>query len=178
MNWLNPPKSWHQDDRRLTVTTSARTDFWRKTHDGGIRDTGHFYYQEVEGDFELQLKVSGAYTELYDQAGAMVRVDESNWMKCGVELLNGVQQASVVMTRDFSDWSVIALPQDPPSLWLRVRRHGTTLEVEYSLDDKQYHLMRQASLLMQPVVQVGMMCCSPTGDGFTTTFEDFVVRSR
>lgn len=178
MDWLNPPPTWHEDDRRLAVSSAGRTDFWRKTHDGGIRDSGHFYHQTVEGDFELQLKVSGAYTALYDQAGAMVRVDETTWMKCGIELLNGVQQASVVVTRDFSDWSVIAMPNDPPSLWLRIRRHDQTLEVEYSVDGRDYRLMRQAHLPMGASVEVGMMCCSPTGEGFTTTFEDFAVRAR
>ena len=177
MDWLNPPTSWHQDDQRLAVSSKGRTDFWRKTHDGGIRNNGHFYYERVEGDFELQLKVSGAYSALYDQAGAMVRVDDTIWMKCGVELLNGIQQASVVVTRDFSDWSVIALPNDPLSLWLQVRRHALTLEVEYSLDGREYHLMRQAHLPMGAAVEVGMMCCSPTGEGFTATFEDFAVRA-
>ena len=32
----------------------------------------------------------------------MVRIDASNWMKCGLELVDGIGHASVVVTREFS----------------------------------------------------------------------------
>ena len=34
-------------------------------------------------------------------------------MKCGIELVDGVQHASVVVTREYSDWSVVPLPRRP-----------------------------------------------------------------
>ena len=33
----------------------------------------------------------------------MVRLDEANWLKCGIEFVEGVQQVSAVVTRDYSD---------------------------------------------------------------------------
>ncbi|MCC9174886.1 DUF1349 domain-containing protein [Arthrobacter sp. zg-Y179] len=44
MSWLNEPTSWKADGDSLTLETAASTDFWRKTHYGFIRDTGHFFY--------------------------------------------------------------------------------------------------------------------------------------
>lgn len=87
----------------ISITSGQRTDFWRKTHYGFIRDDGHFYYEQVKGDFIVEVKVSGQYEELYDQAGLMVRLDEANWLKCGIEFVEGVQQVSAVVTRDYSD---------------------------------------------------------------------------
>ena len=38
MEWLNEPPEWSEADGTLTVATGDRTDFWRKTHYGFIRD--------------------------------------------------------------------------------------------------------------------------------------------
>lgn len=176
MQWLNEPPAWNDANGILTVTSGPKSDFWRKTHYGFIRDNGHFYFQPMTGPFTADVRITGQYRDLYDQAGLMVRLDETTWMKCGIEYVDGVQHVSAVVTRDFSDWSVVPLPQNPPSLWLRVKRDGDTVEVHYSLDGSAYTMLRLAHLTLAETVQVGPMCASPDGSGFTTTFEGFSVR--
>ena len=178
MNWYNEPPAWSLSGQTIHITTGPKTDFWRKTHYGFIRDNGHFYYQEVAGDFVAEVKFSGQYQSLYDQAGLMLRLDEANWLKCGIEYVDGVQQASVVVTRDFSDWSVAPLPGNPASLWLRLTRQGQSVEIHYSLDGEHDSLLRVAYLPMAERVQVGPMAASPEGDGFSVAFEGFVVESQ
>lgn len=173
MQWYNEPPQWKLENSMLMVTTGAKTDFWRTTHYGFIRDDGHFYYQTAEGDFVFTAQFTGQYHDLYDQAGVMLRVDEQNWIKCGVEFVEGVQQASVVVTRQFSDWSVTPLPQNPPTIWLKVKRSGDAVEVFYSLDGSHYTLLRLAYLPPDKPVQVGIMCASPQGAGFTVHFDHF-----
>lgn len=173
MEWYNEPPQWTLDQRTLTVTTGAKTDFWRITHYGFIRDDGHFYYQTVTGKFTFTAQFTGQYRDLYDQAGIMLRIDAENWIKCGVEYVEGTQQASVVATRDVSDWSVTPLPQNPATFWLRVKREGDAVEVFYSLDGNVYTLLRLAYFPPDLAVQVGLMCASPQGDGFTVRFDQF-----
>ena len=171
MKWLNEPPVWRIDGGAVTVTAAAKTDFWRKTHDGGLRHSGHFYYQEVTGDFTAQVKVAGQYADLYDQAGLMVRLDEATWLKCGIEFVNGVQYASSVVTRDWSDWAIRPL-DNPAAIWLRVVRHGGTLEVFVSTDGSRFDMIRQAYLSDEPTLAVGLMIAAPTGTGFTARFDD------
>lgn len=171
MKWFNPPQQWRADGDSITVTTAPKTDFWRTTHYGFVRDDGHFYYETITGDFTLSAKITGAYRDLYDQAGLMVRIDDSNWIKCGIELVEGVQQASAVVTRDFSDWSVVPLASHPASIWFKARRSGDTLEVSYSLDGATYAMLRLAYFPIIPTVKAGLMCASPTGSGFEVVFD-------
>lgn len=178
MEWYNPPPYWTSQGESVNVRAGAKTDFWRKTHNGLIRDNGHFYYRPVTGDFTAQVKFSGRYTALYDQAGLMLRVDAANWLKCGIELVDSIQHVSAVVTRDYSDWSVVPLPQSPPTLWLRVSRQGTTVEVHYALDGTNYTLLRTAYLTSTDRVGVGLMCASPEGDGFPVTFEGLTIDNR
>jgi regulation of enolase protein 1 (concanavalin A-like superfamily) len=175
MQWYNEPPSWNADGDTITVRAGAKTDFWRKTHSGEVHDNGHFYFREVTGDFVADVRFSAGYGALYDQAGLMVRLDDSNWLKCGIEFFEGVQHASVVVTRDFSDWSVVPLKEAPPTVWLRVVRERHTFAVTYSLDGTAYPLLRQAYLTPAPAVSVGVMCCAPIGDGFTAVFEGFTI---
>ena len=169
MHWYNEPAVWAANGDTLTVTADHDTDFWRKTHYGFIRDNGHFYYQEVAGDFRCEVKVSGGYAALYDQAGLMVRLDAETWLKCGIEFVEGVQYVSAVVTRDFSDWSVVALPGSPAALWLRVVRTGPAIEISYALDGENYTMLRLTYLTEAERVQVGPMCAAPKGPGFPAT---------
>src|SRR5437588_7217338 len=176
MDWYNEPPRWNVDGETITIRSGPKTDFWRTTHYGFIRDNGHFYHHRIVGDFLVEVKVRGAYAALYDQAGLMVRVDEANWMKCGIEFVDGVQQVSAVVTREYSDWSVVPLRDPPPALWLRVSRRGSALEVQYAVDGERYALLRLAYLPPAEAVRVGPMCASPEGNGVSVAFEGFTVR--
>jgi regulation of enolase protein 1 (concanavalin A-like superfamily) len=173
MKWYNYPFSWQEQENVITVTAGAKTDFWRKTHYGFIRDNGNFYYREIQGNFLAQVKITGQYKSLYDQAGLMLRQDEQTWLKCGIEYLEGIQHASAVVTRDYSDWSVVPLAQNPTSLRLCLKRENETVEVSYSLDGDRYEMLRLAYLTEVESLQIGLMCASPQGEGFEVSFEEF-----
>jgi hypothetical protein len=175
MEWRNEPPHWQADGDTVSVTSAPQTDFWRKTHSGQINDNGHFYFQPVSGDFRAQVKISGGYADQYDQAGMMVHADEQTWLKCGLELFDGVPRIGAVVTKDFSDWSLQSLAEVPTAFWLKVTRHGGTFEVNFSLNGADFHMIRQAHLTETETVRVGLMTCSPIGDGFTSTYEGFRV---
>lgn len=175
MEWLNEPPSWREADGELSVVTGEKTDFWRTTHYGFIRDDGHLRYRAVTGDFTARVSFLGAYRELYDQAGLMVRIDERNWLKAGIEFVDGRQMLSVVVTREFSDWSTALGPSVQEWIELRVSRHGEAMRVEWALAGSRpsYSLMRLAYLPKADPVMVGPMCCSPQRAGFEVRFREF-----
>jgi regulation of enolase protein 1 (concanavalin A-like superfamily) len=175
MKWLNEPSGWEHAEGTLRFTADPHTDFWRQTHCGEIHDNGHFYYQRVTGDFIADVRLTGDYHELYDQSGLMVRIDEKCWMKCGIEYVEGVWNISAVVTREWSDWSLIGLSQRDP-VYIRVRRYGSAFEAYYSMDGRGYTLYRQAFLTDTSSLDVGLMIASPTGQGFTAVFEYFSLK--
>lgn len=179
MEWFNEPKQWQTlPDGAIEVTTDPGTDFWQKTHYGFQRDNGHFYFKQVEGDFQADVKISGGYRDLYDHAGIMIRIDAANWLKCGIEFVEGVQYVSAVYTREFSDWSVTPLSPAPSALYLRVSREKETFQVQYSLDGAAYSMLRLGYLAAGDAVMVGIMAGAPDGKGFPVRFEDFKVEQK
>jgi uncharacterized protein len=103
----------------------------------------------------------------------MVRIDAANWLKCGIEYVDGVQYASVVVTREYSDWSVVQLAQPPGMLRLRLKRAGDAVEVLYAPDEADYTMLRLAYLPPVATLQVGVMCAAPQGTGFAAAFSGF-----
>ena len=111
--WFNPPASVSiGPGGTVTAKSKARTDFWRKTFYGYITNNGHFFYIPVFGEFLFQARVNGKYAALYDQAGLMVRLDDTHWMKCGSEYVEGKRWASVV----FTGARASSIRSTPPSL--------------------------------------------------------------
>ena len=132
--WLNPPDRWSGDAKSLELLTNSKTDFWRETFYGFIRDSGHAYLRAVSGDFTASATVIGDYEALYDQAGLFLRLDEKHWIKAGIEYTDGLMHFSVVVTNGVSDWSVIPLPAARPEdeVAVRLTRHGDAVRVQFS----------------------------------------------
>jgi regulation of enolase protein 1 (concanavalin A-like superfamily) len=181
MTWLNAPPQFSVEGPVLSATTGERTDFWRETFYGFVRDDGHFLHREVSGDFTAEVTIVADFDTLYDQCGLMVRVDERTWVKTGIEFTDGVTHVSAVVTRDRSDWSVVALPEYDGRLTLRLTRHGDAVRIQFRPgdheqgDDGGWRMLRLAYLPMPATCLVGVMCCSPERAGFVARFTDFTV---
>ncbi|HYH15321.1 MAG TPA: DUF1349 domain-containing protein [Flavisolibacter sp.] len=175
MQWYNEPTKWQKHNNRITIEVEGGTDYWRVTHYQFIRDTGHFFFHEVSGEFIARVKVTALYKDLYDQAGLMIRLDEANWIKTGVEFVNGIHFLSAVVTRVVSDWSVAQPLCSVEQLYLLLIRKSDFVEIRYSLDNKDFHLLRLAPFPANMNVKVGVMCAAPEGNGFTASFDDFTI---
>lgn len=175
MQWYNTPKKWSAADNKINVTVDPGTDYWQVTHYGFIRDNGPFYYQEQEGDFTATVKITGQYKELFHQAGLMIRTNDKNWIKTGIEYVDGVQNVSAVVTREVSDWSVVPRHDSPKSMWLKMLRKGDYVQIEYSFDNKKFDMLRLAHFPPGGKVQIGPVAAAPGKLPFNVVFEDFKV---
>jgi len=173
--WSNPPQKSNETADTLTETVPAGTDYWRVTHYGFIRDNGPFRYETRSGNFEAIVRIHGEYRELYHQAGLMIRLDQKNWIKTGIEFVNGHQNISAVVTRDFSDWSVLPRTDSPSSIWMRLQRYNDTVQISYSLDGQKWSMLRLAYFPPSVPVQIGMVAAAPGKQPFQVSFDHFSI---
>lgn len=175
MEWLNEPARWRRDGGDLVISPDAGSDFWRLTEYGFIHDNGHALLTPSAGDFTASVTIAADYRAQFDQAGLMVRIDERNWLKTGIEHVDGRCFLSAVVTRDFSDWSVAPLDRCPDRLGLRLVRKGETVEIQSSLDGGSFTMLRIAHLPSHAAWSVGPMACAPIEAGFSARFSDFKI---
>ena len=173
--WLNEPTKTDLSDTELSVTTDANTDFWRETHYGFVRDSGHFYAFQAESDFTAQVRVQAHFEHLYDQAGLMVRLDERRWVKTGIELTDGAIHLSVVITNGQSDWSLFQCPVKPDGIRIRLTRHAESIRVQYLDSEGHWKIARLGYLPPREAIEVGVMCCSPEREGFEVLFKNLTI---
>jgi uncharacterized protein len=175
VEWINEPAIWSEAGGVLTVYAEAGTDFWRTTHYGFVRDSGHVYGDEINSDFDMSLRVRGDYAEQYDQAGAMVRVDEKHWLKTGIEYVGGKKRFSIVATLEYSSWAVADLPADANELSLLLVRRGDSVEISYGVEEGKKQLAGVVYLPPGKAAFAGAMCAAPDGPGFEAIFHDLVI---
>jgi regulation of enolase protein 1 (concanavalin A-like superfamily) len=176
LTWLNEPMYFEYRGKDLFVRTSKETDFWRGTFYGFWRDNGHFLYKSVTGDFSAEVTICGDFKELYDQAGLMVRLSESHWIKAGLEYTDDALHFSVVANNDNSDWSQMRVGSDNGLMRLRLSRHAEAIRVQYlDQNDNHWKTARLSYLPKTDSIDVGVMCCSPKREGFEVTFKNFIV---
>ena len=176
MQWFNEPSQWEIKDKKLTLFATPQSDYWRIAHYGFTVDDAPFLYTTYGGEFEAKVKITGDYKVRYDQAGMMIRIDHENYIKTGIEYVDGKYNLSAVVTHRTSDWSVITLDRPVPFVWIKAVRRLDAVEIYYSFDDKDYTLMRIAWMQDNTPVQVGLMAASPDGQGFQASFEHFQVK--
>ena len=176
MQWFNEPEKWEIKDNALTMFVTPQCDYWRISHYGFTVDDAPFYYATYGGEFEVKVKITGDYKSRFDQMGLMLRIDHENYIKAGVEFVDGKFNLSTVVTHKTSDWSVITLDKTPDFVWIKAVRRLDAVEIFYSYDDKTYTMMRNAHLQDNTPVMVGLMAASPDVNGFDAKFEYFKVK--
>ena len=176
MQWFNEPEKWEIKDNTLNMFVTPQSDYWRISHYGFTVDDAPFYYSTYGGEFEVKVKITGSYKNRFDQMGLMLRTDHENYIKAGIEFVDGKYNLSTVVTHKTSDWSVITLDKAPAFIWIKAVRRLDAVEIFYSYDDKTYTMMRNAYLQDNTPVMVGFMAASPDGVGFNAKFEGFAVK--
>lgn len=176
MQWFNEPESWKVRGNTLEMQVTPQTDYWRISHYGFTVDDAPFLYTLRGGEFEAKVKISADYTARFDQSGLMLRIDHENYIKAGIEFVDGKYNLSTVVTHKTSDWSVITLDKPVPYVWIKALRRKDAIEIFYSFDDKNYIMMRNAWMQDNHPIMVGVMAASPDGNGFKARFEDFTIK--
>ena len=174
--WLQTPPEHQIDHDALKVITSENTDFWRITEYDFIHDNGHFFGRPVDHAFTAQLHVRADFQALYDQAGLMVRIDETRWIKIGVEFSDDQLMLSTVLTNEKSDWAVMPAPFICDGFWIRVTIGSGTVRAQYSVDGIVWPLLRLAPFPVAGHYLVGPMCCTPQRGGLEVIFSEFSVQ--
>jgi regulation of enolase protein 1 (concanavalin A-like superfamily) len=169
--WTTPPAHEEVRDNGLHVTAREGSDAWRVTSYGFVHDSEHALLAPFAQDTAVEVSFQLDFSAQFDQAGVFVRVDDTTWVKAGVEWSDGEESLGAVVTRGVSDWSLSPVPGWAGRLvTVRTSRSGDALTVRARVDDEPWRLVRVAPLDPDAVATAGPFCCAPSRDGLTVHF--------
>mmetsp|Transcript_2259 Transcript_2259/g.6741 ORF Transcript_2259/g.6741 Transcript_2259/m.6741 type:complete len:268 (-) Transcript_2259:243-1046(-) len=127
-----------QNANQLTVEPAGRTDAWCRTYYRPeiVKDDVHLLGAQWSGDFSAQTRVRVDAVNQYDQAGFMVRFGPDNWLKAGLEYVDGKMRVSVVVTNEYSDWTTHGVREVDASITITVHRRGRQFVVEFGAEEQ------------------------------------------
>ncbi|MGI6366951.1 MAG: DUF1349 domain-containing protein [Anaerolineae bacterium] len=182
--WLNP-STLRREGEAWVIAAPAESDFFRShsapAADGTLpdsKDDAPYLYTSVTGDFVLRARVQHGFADTYDACALMVRVNEQVWGKICFEKTDFDTHAVVsVVTNGVSD-DANGPNVEGDTLWLQMVRVGRSFALHYSLDGKQFFMLRYFYLPASETVQVGLVAQAPRGSGGERYFYDVTLESR
>ena len=173
--WTVVPVSARVEGSDLLVVPRENSDLWRVTSYGFVHDDGHGLLVDLPDGSAVEVSFLADFGTQFDQAGILVRADETHWVKTGVEYADGAPQVGAVVTREVSDWSTAPFPDwHGREVTVRVSRSGDALTVRAKAGG-DWQLVRLAPIDPTLTWRAGPFCCSPTHGGLEVRFTGFAL---
>lgn len=168
------PEAAIEKDGRLLVTAVEGSDAWRHTCYGFVHGNEHALLEAWDREQAVEVTFSADFSEEFDQAGMVIRVDEGHWIKTGIEYADGVLQLGAVVTDVNSDWSTGPVPDwAGREVTMRASRVADSVIIRARVEDEPWRLVRLAPLDPALSAKAGPFCCAPSRAGLTVTFNSW-----
>ncbi|HWV50475.1 MAG TPA: DUF1349 domain-containing protein, partial [Microbacterium sp.] len=139
--WTHPPATV-SDDGHLDATAVEGSDAWRHTAYGFVHDTEHALTAPLAVGEAMEVSFRAPWDGQFDQAGVFVRIDDTRWIKAGLEFADGHLGLGAVVTDGRSDWSVGFVDEwRDAEITVRVSRWPDAVIVRARADDGDWRLV-------------------------------------
>ncbi|HUX14147.1 MAG TPA: DUF1349 domain-containing protein [Spirochaetia bacterium] len=176
--WHNLPHNWEINGAgELVIGAGARTDLFLDPAKGlnaagGVENAPAALFTSDDQEFLLSATVGVGFSATFDAGVLLVWIATDRWAKlCFERSPAGEPMVVSVVTRGASD-DCNSIAVDGAEVRLRIARLGKAFAFHYSLDGRQWALVRYFTLDDAPTVSLGFMSQSPTGNGCISKFRD------
>jgi regulation of enolase protein 1 (concanavalin A-like superfamily) len=159
--------------KRLTLTAGAKQDNFRDPN-GTISKNAPILLTRIDNSkpFTFSALVTPALSEVYDAGTLYVWSRDDLWLKMAMELDERLKARIVtVRTSGTSDDNNHDIVQSK-SVYMKISSNTKTIGFYYSLDNKEWQLVRLYKNEYPSQLWLGVSAQSPTGKGTTVTFEN------
>lgn len=158
----------------MIVELVARSDFWRTTAYGSVRDTGHALLVPFLPDTVLEVTFLADFERL--RSGRDADPGRRSPVDQGGDRDHGWRAAC----RGGRDEWTFGLVASPVPAWqgqtviIHANRSGDAVTLRARTAEPPWRTIRLAPLAVDAIVKAGPMCCSPERGGLKMTFTRFV----
>jgi regulation of enolase protein 1 (concanavalin A-like superfamily) len=160
------------NEQSLNIKALPHSDYFVNPADGKMSMNAPYYHVEINNDFTFRAKVTNSFKSVYDAGALMVMSDKTCWVKLCFELTDlGTHSVVSVVTNGVSD-DANGVDINGNSVYLQIAKKGNLFALHYSLDGKEYKMVRYFALPVKDNFKIGFVAQSPMGEGGDCIFED------
>jgi uncharacterized protein len=164
-------------DGRLTLSSPAKRDNFRDPNGKLSNNTAPILLSEIDNrkPFTLAAKVTPTFLDTYDAGALYIWVRDDLWLKMAMER-DERQRTRLVSVRttgtsDDNNHEVVTAK----SVHMKISSDTKTVAFYYSLDSKEWQLIRLFKNEYPDTIWLGLSSQSPVGNGNSSTFENVVL---
>jgi len=173
LHWINNPKDWKYQDKKLTIVASEKTDlFVDPQHEYEVVNSPKAVFLPADS-FLLSGKIQVNFKTDYDAGVLVVYAGANEWAKLCFEYSPQKKPFVVSVVNNGISDDCNHVPIDGNTIYLRIAGLGKNIfAFHYSTDGKYWNLVRYFSLTAKREAHVGFSSQSPTGASCTSTFSE------
>lgn len=159
---------------RLTLKSPAKRDNFRDPDGKLSNNSAPMLLAEVDNTkpFTFTAKVTPTFSNTYDAGALYIWVRDDLWLKMAMEQDERGRKRLVTVrttgTSDDNNHDVVTAP----SVYMKISSDATTVGFYYSLDNREWQLIRLFKNEYPDTIRLGVSSQSPVGDGNATSFEN------
>jgi uncharacterized protein len=162
-------------DSKITIKAGKETDFFIEPGSPPYEfANAPLLLKQVDNTkpFTFSFKTTPVHIVKYDAGMAFIYIDNKNWLKFAFEADERLNKRLVtVKTKDFSDDNNHDAIKSP-SVFLKISSDTKVIGFYYSIDNKEWQLVRVFKNEYPSVIRLGIGSQSPAGKGNQSVFED------
>jgi len=176
--WNNVPVSYSVKNNSLTIVAGAKTDMFRDPNVTYNTDNAPKLLFHPANDFVLTASIRHSFADKWD-GGAIVLIEDSlNWIKfCFEKDYTGAKRVVSVVTKDISD-DCNAVEIKTNKVFYKLAKADNVITLYYSLDNKNWFLIRHLQFNNTKPLKVGFLAQSPVGKKCRVEFSDIFYQSK
>lgn len=177
LTWNNPPRSCTVKGNSLTIVAGARTDMFRDPNVTYNTDNAPKLMFQPADDFVLSASIQHAFTSKWDGGAIVLMEDSLNWIKfCFEKDYTGAKRVVSVVTKDISD-DCNSVEIKTNKVYYKLAKAGNVITLYYSLNNKNWFLVRHLQFNNTKTLKVGFLAQSPVGKACSVEFADIQYQS-
>jgi hypothetical protein len=165
------------DDDRLSLSSPAKRDNFRDPNGKLSNNTAPMLLAKIDNakPFTFTAKVTPTFRDTYDAGALYIWVRDDLWLKMAMERDERSRTRLVTVrtsgTSDDNNHDVVSAA----SVYMKISSDTTTVGFYYSLDEKQWQLIKLFKNEYPQTIWLGVSSQSPVGNGNTSVFEDITL---
>ena len=162
------------DSARLTLFCDAKRDNFRNPSGGPSNNSAPVLLTEVDNKqpFTFTARVRPTFLKTYDAGALYLYVEDDLWLKLAMEMDERNKPRMVTVrttgTSDDNDHDVVPTH----SVYMKISSDVKIVGFYYSLDNKEWQLLRLFKNDYPASIWLGISTQSPIGEGTSAAFED------